>query len=212
MVRRERLDNEEHVGVILRQAGTAGVNLCFDKGMIVATFSTAGDRETQFAVVRELGEYCPSVRKILVDRAIAERAKELVGRPVWCSEWGAGTLSGARENGLLVADMTLPPGRSAPQQISAGASIVILFDEAQPDEPSRLPEVLKSRRWALRFSWLGKLTARAAVLLVAVCDGARLRLPQQPGFDACPKLGVKNPYGLEPAGSGIGEGAPSTDA
>jgi hypothetical protein len=148
---------------VIEQTEDLGLKLKFDSGLMVLVRGGATlDQEQCEHIVEQLGGnpgtptqpnaagyLLPHVRDILLRRAIADRAKQFVGRRVWSPEFGWGTVVGTDGVlGSLTVEVENSAGRKS--QVSATAEdVVIVADEEEqsvsstagnepkPDKPRR---------------------------------------------------------------------------
>jgi len=139
------MDRAERATELLQEAEEIGVHVEFDCGLILAKMAK-GDREKQLAIVEEISKLSREVRRLARQRAIATRAKELLGRPIWMPEYRQqGKLVGADDDGGLVVSIDKAGLRSSK---AAAIDLMVLVEEeaevvaSDPDPPSQKP-----RRW-----------------------------------------------------------------
>jgi hypothetical protein len=151
------MDRSERAIEVMEKAKKLGVCIEFNFGLTAAKLKTTGDPERQRDIIAELVKYLPEVRSILMRRAVATRAKELLGRRIWSREHGEGTLTGASNDGVLTVKISAESRMSHEEEvrrsqmsITANAEGLLIVEDEEADcaasSPGERPGPEKPRR------------------------------------------------------------------
>jgi hypothetical protein len=146
------VDRTERAVELVGRAANLGLRAEFQNGLTVILKRTASadEEESVDDCLREIMKYLPEVRSILKQRAVAAVARKHAGSQIF-SEYGAGTLVGASDNGLLTIKVNQGIGSRSQISVTASAEslFLILDDEAEADgalpAADRKPELVRKR-------------------------------------------------------------------
>ena len=138
------MNREEQVSAVLEEARNYGLRLQFDCGLLIVKRTKSGDSEKQDAIIAELAKRLADVRRLVERRASGARAKDFLGRRIWATEQGPGTLTDAADDGTLSISIGAEMRRygeddSRRSQLSISSnsqSLLIVVDDEGADETS----------------------------------------------------------------------------
>lgn len=151
------VDRIEKAVELVGRAGKMGLRAEFQNGLTIILKKTgsANEEESVDDCLREIMKYLPEVRYILQRHAVAALAKKHAGSQIF-SEYGAGILVGASDNGLLTIKVNQGIGSRSQISVSADAEslFLILDDEAEADgddasAADRKPELVRKKLFGL---------------------------------------------------------------
>lgn len=130
---------------LIRRAERLGVRVEFRSGLNIVKTNGAGDPERQREVIRELAAHLREVRIVSQLLAIATEGKKYVGARIVSTEYGAGTLVEASDEGTLAISISRDVRSSHEEEVRTNRSTVsahaegflILLDVAEEDEISK---------------------------------------------------------------------------
>ena len=138
-------EDEKAIELVAR-AERLGLRLHFDCGMNLVTYEQHSDASEHSEILGQIARNIVHVRRLIQQRAVRDRGKQLLGARIWDADRGEGTLTGADGEGCLTISFEKIPGVPSPRSVTASAdSLLILVDVvADPAIAETSPE--KSRK------------------------------------------------------------------
>jgi len=148
--------SKETTQELLERAERYGFEVFYDSGFVVVRRPETCDPERTRNMVEELGARIGDVRRLVLLRAVAARAKDFVGQEVWAEEMGIGRLTDSDNTGnLAVKPRENQNGFHSSSHYSYSAEHLLVLTDGckastslEPQPPLREPRKTLFSRWS----------------------------------------------------------------